>query len=122
MAFWDDFTKGAKDAASFTVKKTGELTAAAKLKVALHNEETKLSECFESMGKLYYEEKTADADNETAIEALIKSADETKVKIAELKDKLSDLKGACVCKKCGSTFDEEFEFCPKCGTKKETEE
>ena len=44
MSIWDDIAKSASDAASFAVRKTGEFTSLAKMKLALHTEETKLSD------------------------------------------------------------------------------
>lgn len=125
MALWDDITKGAKDAASFTVKKTGELTAIAKLKISLRGEETKLSKCFEDIGELYYKENSSGVDGETAMGELVAAADEIKAKISELKAEISKLQGTVICPKCGATLDGDYAFCPKCGEKmaeKEKEE
>ena len=54
MSIWDDIAKSASDAASFAVRKTGEFTSLAKMKLALHTEETKLSDCYTEIGRLYY--------------------------------------------------------------------
>ena len=43
MAFWEDVSRTATDAANYTVKKAGELTNAAKVKYRLHLAETKLA-------------------------------------------------------------------------------
>ena len=120
MALWEEITKGAKDAASYTVKKTGELTALAKLKTALRGEESKLEKCFEDMGELYYSKvKNADADSGTELGELVCAADEIKEQIAELKTEIAKLQGTALCAKCGAAFNGEFAFCPKCGAKKE---
>ncbi len=122
MAFWDDITKGAKDAANYTVKKTEELTNIAKLKIALKGEESKLDDCFEDIGELYYLAQKDGADNAEAIAELVKSADEIKAKIAELKAGLAGVQGNVICKMCGASFDPEYRFCPKCGAEKKDEE
>lgn len=118
MAFWDDITKGAKDAANYTVKKTEELTSIAKLKIALRGEESKLDDCFEDIGELYYLSEKNGADNAAAIAELIKNADDIKSKIAELKASLADVQGNALCEMCGASFDPEYRFCPKCGAEK----
>lgn len=122
MAFWDEITKGAKDAANFTVKKTEELTSIAKLKIALKGEESKLDDCFEDIGELYYLAQRNGDDNGEAIENIMKNADEIKAKISDLKLQLSAVKGNAVCKGCGTEFDPDYKFCPKCGTERKTEE
>lgn len=123
MALWEGITKGAKDAASYTVKKTGELTALAKLKIALHGEESKLEKCFEDIGELYYcKEKNAECTCDAQLSELVKAADEIKAKIAELKAEISKLQGTTLCAKCGSCYNGDFAFCPKCGAKKEQKE
>lgn len=118
MAFWDDLTKGAKDAANYTVKKTEELTNIAKLKIALRDEESKLDDCFEDIGELYYLAEKNGADNAEAIAELIKNADDIKAKIAELKAELAGIQGNVVCEMCGAAFNPDYRFCPKCGAEK----
>ena len=54
MSIWDDIAKSASDAASIAVRNTGEFTSLAKMKLALHTEETKLSDCYNEIGRLYY--------------------------------------------------------------------
>ena len=122
MTFWDDVAKGAKDAANFTVKKTEELTNTAKLKISLKGEESKLDDCFENIGELYYLSEKNGADNSDAIAELMKSADEIKAKIANLKAQLAGIQGNTVCAMCGASFDPEFRFCPKCGAEKKKAE
>ena len=122
MAFWEDLTKGAKDAANYTVKKTEELTNIAKLKISLKGEESKLDDCFEDIGELYYLADRNGDDNAEAIVQLMKNADEIKAKIAELKANLADIQGDTVCSACGASYDSEFEYCPKSGAGKKADE
>lgn len=117
MSIWDDITKGMSDAASYTAKKTGEITHLAKKKYALHTEESKLSECFEEIGKLYYRYQRNGEDLAAEIAALIAEADVITKNIAEMKADLASDKDQTICKACGAPIDPAMTFCPNCGTK-----
>ncbi len=122
MSIWDDITKRMSDAASFTKKKTGELTGIAKVKYSIHSEESKLSECYEEIGKLYYAYQRENIDYVAEIAALIAEADVIKITISELKAELAKLQNATICPSCGAKLDNAMIFCPTCGTKQEKEE
>ena len=117
MAIWGEISKGAKDAAAFTVKKTEEITAIAKLKLAIHSEVGKLEKCYQEMGELYYEILRKDVDNSAEVAALLLEADELKTKIAALKAQLASVQRGIICKECGTQVSSEYGFCPICGTK-----
>lgn len=119
MSIWDDVAKRMSDAASFTVKKTGEITNIAKLKYALHSEQSKLAECFEEIGKLYYAYQREEKDYVTEIAALIAEADVIKMAIAEVEADIAKLQNNVICPSCGSKIDAAMAFCPVCGTKQE---
>ena len=84
MAFWDEITKGSKDAAAFTMKKTEEITNLAKVKLAIHSEESKLDKCYSEIGELYYDFQRKEQDHATEIAALLLEADELNTKIDAL--------------------------------------
>ena len=117
MAIWGEISKGAKDAAAFTVKKTEEITAIAKLKLAIHSEVGKLEKCYQEMGELYYEILRKDVDNSAEVAALLLEADELKTKIAALKAQLASVQRGIICKECGTQVSSEYGFRPICGTK-----
>ncbi len=117
MNIWDEISKSVSDAANFTVKKTGELTNAAKLKVNLHLETTKLEKCFEEIGRLYYEGKRAGKDNFSEISALFVTADEIKINISIINEEIAKLKNVITCPGCGSEVNRSFAYCNLCGTK-----
>lgn len=117
MSIWDDIAKGMSDAASYTAKKTGELTTLAKMKYALHSEESKLSECFEEIGKLYYAYQSEGTDYALELAALISEANVIKANIAEMKAEIAVMKNQTVCPKCGAKLETTMAFCPSCGAK-----
>lgn len=122
MAFWDEFTKGAKDAAVFTMKKTEEITNLAKVKLAIHSEQTKLDKCYGEIGELYYDFQRNDEDHAAEIAALLLEADELNTKISALKAQLAALQNDVICEKCGTQIPVEATFCPVCGKKQAEEE
>jgi len=117
MSILDNIAKGMSGAASFTVKKTEELTALAKMKYALRSEQNKLSECFEEIGKFYYAYQREGTDFVTEIAALIAEADLIKVNITEIKKEIARLQNVTACKECGSKMNNGMVFCPICGAK-----
>ena len=117
MSIWDDIAKGMSDAASFTVKKTGEFTSLAKMKYALHSEESKLSECYEEIGKLYYAYQREGTDYVSEIAALIAEADLIKATVTEMKEEIAKLQNNSICSGCGAKIDSGMAFCPVCGAK-----
>lgn len=116
MSIWD-IARGVSDAASFTVKKTGELTNLAKMKYALHSEQNKLKECFEEIGKLYYAYQRTGDDYVTEIAALIAEADLIKLSISKMKEEIAHLQNSAICKGCGAKIGAGMAFCPVCGLK-----
>ncbi len=122
MSIWDDIAKGMSDAASFTVKKTGEFTNLAKMKYALHSEESKLSECYEEIGKLYYAYQREGTDYVSEIAALIAEADVIKLTIAEMKEEIAKLQNNAICASCGAKIDASMSFCPICGASQKKSE
>ena len=117
MAIWGEISKGAKDAAAFTVKKTEELTSIAKLKLAIHSEVGKLEKCYQEMGELYYDILRKDIDCSADVAALLLEADELNTRIAALKAQLASVQRGVICKECGTQVSSEYGFCPICGKK-----
>ncbi len=119
MAIWDEITKGAKDAAAFTMKKTGELTNVAKLKLALHGETSKLEKCYQEIGELYYDFQRKGTDHAADIAPLLLEADDLIERISTLKTQLASAQNSIICSSCGKQVPVESSFCPVCGKKLE---
>jgi len=122
MSFWDELSKGVTDAANFTVKKTNELTNAAKLRINLRMEEAKLSKCFEEIGRIYYSFKKTGAGSPADIAALFDEADEIKINIAVIKQEIAKAKNSKICVNCGAELNVKAAYCMDCGAKQEKED
>lgn len=119
MAFWDDLQKGVSNAASFTAKKTTELTDLARLKYNIYTEETKLERCFTEIGRLFYSSERDGADASAEITSYIMQADKISADIRTYRQELAHLRRVCICPSCGAEVSNECSFCPSCGTKLE---
>lgn len=119
MKFIEDFTKNVTKVASKTVKKTEQITETAKLKLNLHLEESKLSKCFEDIGRAYYGIKKNNEDRIPDIASYFVQADEIKMTIQAIKTELAALNNSIICPKCKSEVSENAVFCSVCGLKVE---
>lgn len=117
MAFWDELQKGVTDAASFTAKKTTELTDLARLKINIHSEENKLERCFTEIGRAYYNSKKSGEDASSEISTLIMQADKISADIDNLKRETAQLRRVSFCFSCGAEVSDDCVFCPTCGNK-----
>ena len=113
MAFnIDNLKKNFKD-----VRKTNELTSIAKLNVAIKTEEAKLSDCYKSIGRLFYTAERDNLDNTEEIATYIMQADKIKANIAGYQKELAVLRNVVVCEGCNNEISNDAIFCPICGLK-----
>ena len=92
MSVWEEMAKDVSDAAFATARKGEQLTRLAKLRYRLHSENAHLDECFEMIGRLYYEYQCEGTDNAAEIALLIQEIDEVKKNIVQLKREIIRLK------------------------------
>ncbi len=118
MDTWDKFTSTAKKAAGATAKKAGELTNAAKLRIALAAEEDRLKECYEKIGQLYYDKVNEVNVSDIEIAGYVGKADAARENIRLIKGGIEATRRTVVCKCCGAKMSKDCDFCPKCGYKK----
>lgn len=117
MSLFNEIKRNVSGAASAASKKTSELTGIAKLNVNIKLEETKLSECYEEIGRLFYTAERSGEDNTSDIATYIMQADKIKATIAGYKAELAHLKKIVVCEGCGAEISETAAYCSVCGTK-----
>ncbi len=113
----ESLKKNFKDVTDKTVKKTNELTAIAKLNVAIKSEESKLSDCYKAIGRLFYSAERDQVDNTEEIATYIMQADKIKATIASYQKELAILRNVVICEGCNNEIAGDAIFCPICGLK-----
>ena len=88
--FWEDVKTTLSNTADKAVVKVGELTEAAKLRLAKSSEESKLKECYEKIGRAYYVYQRLGQDNTAEIAALIVEADALRENLRVLDQAIAD--------------------------------
>lgn len=122
MSFFEDFKRGATDAAAKAARKTDEISNIVRLNVNVKTGEMKLSGVFEEIGRLFYEAERTGTDYTSDIASAIMKADKIKADIENAKKQLAKLRKVAVCKNCGKEISDEVAFCPFCGAKYEKPE
>jgi len=120
MSFWDDLKKSLGGAADYTVKKTGEVTGTAKLRMDIRLCNTRLAKAFETVGRAYYKQSKGIGEaeaNEETIRTALAEADSIKAEIAALRRQLAELQGCVLCPSCSAQISDKSLFCPLCGQK-----
>lgn len=117
MSFFNEIKRNVSGAASAASKKTSEFTGIAKLNLNIKLEETKLSECYEEIGRLFYTAERNGEDNTSDIATYIMQADRIKAVIADYKAELARLKKVVICEGCGTEISETAAYCSVCGAK-----
>jgi len=118
MSFWNELKTSLNGAADYTVKKTGEITGTAKLRMDIRSKNTRLAKCYETIGRAYYRrEKGLDGDHDETIATAIAEADTLKEEIAALRQQIAKLQGCVICPACSAQISNQSIFCPLCGVK-----
>lgn len=117
MAFFDELKRNASGVANKAAKKTNDLTALAKLNVAVKNTEMKLGDVYEEIGRLFYNAERNGEDYTSDIAALIMKADKMKADIEATKKQINALRKVVVCDGCGNEIADDAAYCSYCGTK-----
>jgi ribosomal protein L40E len=113
--FFENLGKKAGEA----VKKSGELVEITKINMNISSEEGKIQKIYTQIGKKVYESfcSTGETNEDFAEDCnAIKEHEKT---IAELKEKIMELKNIKICTGCGAEMDRAAMFCAKCGAKQE---
>lgn len=117
MDFWKEFSKSVADAATGTVKSAEKLTEIAKVKYHLGSLQTKLNDCYQTIGKLYCAEQAGEEVTAEDYEGLLVLADDLKAQIIESEKRLYDLRDYLTCPHCAYRLKKGLRYCPKCGEK-----
>ena len=113
MAF--DFERVKREALAATKTagdKVNEVSALAKLRLAIRTKEDFINQQYMTLGKAYYEAHKDDLEPAEGTIAEIKAA---QLEIDELNDQLLNLQGAVQCPVCGMKQKKDHAFCSSCG-------
>jgi ribosomal protein L40E len=119
MAIFDNLGKKAATFAQNAAKKSGELVEATKLNLSIKAEEDKIDNNYFEIGKLVFQDYLENKELKPEVLAHcenIKASNET---IAELKEKIMEVKNVKICSQCGAELEKSTQFCSGCGAKQE---
>ena len=90
MSEWDDFYSTVKNIADKAVKKTEEFADTAAKRVRLHRIDSKLSERYETLGKLTYKQLKTGESQAERIAAYIESIDKLRIERKALQEEIEE--------------------------------
>ena len=115
MAFFDDISKKITDVSQTTIQKGKGMAETAKYNSLISDEEKKIAAIYGQIGKLYAEVH-GEAPEESFVE-YINLLKDSKSKVEEYQNKITELRGVTKCPLCGADVANGTLFCVSCGTK-----
>jgi ribosomal protein L40E len=106
-----DFVNGVTTGVS---KKTKNVSESNNLKKKMLYERERITEIFTEIGEKFYNDQNGD---HSELIALCENIDQRKRRIQKMNVEVNAIKGKKVCPKCRAKFDDDLDFCGKCGTK-----
>ncbi len=122
MGLFEDTLLTLKSAANVAVEKTEKIIDVSKLKINLTEQNSKLSKCFEELGRLTYSASKNSNSSEEEKDKVIEKIDDIYSQIKEISDQIALSKNQVRCKKCGYDNDNEMTYCGRCGSLLKEEE
>lgn len=105
----------AADSARAAGKKAGQMVDVAKLNVQLFDLNGEYNDILRQLGQVMYDTHRGQVPEGVLVTGLLNQADEKSAKIAELKNRIADLKQAQTCPSCGEPCGRGDRFCRACG-------
>lgn len=96
-------------------KKTEEVVEVSKLKLQEASLNADISNCYDELGKLRYNEKQFDIKDVEKEEDLVGQIQVLLEELAELKNKCEEIRKVRKCPNCGAACNVESHFCSRCG-------
>lgn len=113
MALWDNITGKASEGAAKAMQKAKEISNLAKLNSMISDEEAKVNNIYNQIGKLYVAMHSHDCEEEFA--DMIASFCEAEEKIKSYRLQVQDIKGIVRCPQCSAEVPADAAFCSSCG-------
>ena len=105
----------AADGARAAGKKARQMVDVAKLNVQLFDLNGEYNDLLRQLGQVMYDTHRGEAPENDVVTKLLAQADEKAARIAELKNRIADLKQAATCPACGEPCGRGDKFCRACG-------
>ncbi len=119
MSVLDNITKKVTDTAKAAAKKSGSVVEVTRLNININTEEEKIRKIYTDIGKQLYEDyNEGKIVGEKLLEHCLK-IDDIIGSIADMREKILELKNIKACPNCGMELDIEMEYCYKCGRKQD---
>lgn len=115
MSILNDVKETLTTAGRDVSQKAKEVTGVTKLKLDIKEKEDELDRLYIELGKLYYD---MHKEAEMPVQQITNISTRLN-EIADLREEMLRIQGACNCPQCGFTMPEGTAFCSKCGTKME---
>lgn len=114
MSFWDNLQKNMNKAAQSGVKTTSKWLEIGKLNMALNAAKMDLSDLYEQIGEMIYQNKMMDISHSQVVQELFHEVTRQKMKIKEIQAQISQVREIRSCEQCGEILDETTKYCPYC--------
>ena len=101
------------------IKKVSDTVKLHSVKSNLNDE---LSDMYDTLGKIRYDELTGKGDNTEYALKVVEEISRILTEIEDIENELRSLNGRRLCSSCGKEAAKNVAFCPYCGTKLDTEE
>lgn len=105
----------AADSARAAGKRAGQMVDVAKLNVQLFDVNGEYNDILRQLGQVMVDTHKGEVPEHDKVSRLLAQADESVVKIAELRGRISDLKQTKACACCGAPCGKGDKFCRQCG-------
>ncbi len=119
MANWEKFRENMGRTANRAAVKAGELSDSVKLRYKLHRAKGELTELYEKLGRITYDQLHYSHDHAAEVSELIARITRQQEKVRRLSAAAAKEENAVYCANCGTRLEENMYFCPGCGQKQE---
>ena len=103
------------DTARVAGRKAGQMVDVAKLNVQLFDLNGEFNDTLRQLGQVMYDTHLGRETESGTVTALLEKADGTAARVAEVKDRIADLRQSQTCPACGAPCGREDKFCRRCG-------
>lgn len=96
-------------------RKAGQMVDVAKLNVQLFDLNGEFNDTLRQLGQVMYDAHLGQTAEDSRVSTLLARADDTAGHIAELKERIADLRQTRSCPVCGFACGRDDKFCRRCG-------